>query len=416
MGGEQSRESSSQSQGWQLEEVSRVARELSNQVTTLERRVQDLERKNTELSGDKGKLEKNLEEKTKAAHVLSNQVSTMKHRLQELERRNAEQCNELVQQLEDTRKAGLVFMDAAGLYQEVAERQIKAKVEELDDTRKAGLMFMSAADSYEEVAEKQIKAREMELGDTRKAAVLFMDAADAYQEEAEKQVKAKAEELEDTRKAGLVFMDAADMYQEEAEKQIKAKVEELEGTRKAVLVFMDAADAYQEEAEKQIKAKVEELKVLRAQNVEMDERVENDKLGTEVSTVEQKYVLPEVEVERLKMEEIMEAVLKEFDAEKAEIIKVPEDLKTNGENEKLSEVYEIEQKHSLFEVEVERLKMELGALVGKEAVADAFDVQKEENMKESNDLKRKVEEVYAIKDFVRGENDKLRLEVLTTEQ
>jgi hypothetical protein len=302
--------------------------------------------------------------------------------------------------------------------------------------------------------EKQINAKVEELDGTRKVGLVFMDVVDAYQEETEKQIKIKTEQLEDTMKAGLVFMDAADTYQEEVEKQIKTKIEELEGTRKASLVFIDDVDAYQEEAGKKIKAEAEKLETLGAQNAEMDERlqslelelhialaknreleagvmekkieydlvkVENYKLRTEV-LIEQKYGLSEADVESINMEldaptEIMEAVLKEFDAGEPKITKAAEDLKTNGENERLLEVFVIEQKHSLFELEVERLKVEPGASAGKkEAIVDAFDAQKEENTNGSKDLKREVEEVCAIKHFKRSENGKLRSEVLTTEQ
>jgi hypothetical protein len=64
-----------------------------------------------------------------------------------------------VEELEATRKATLMFIEANYTYQEAAEKQIKAKVVELDGTRKAALMFMDATAMCQEAAEKQIKKR-----------------------------------------------------------------------------------------------------------------------------------------------------------------------------------------------------------------------------------------------------------------
>jgi chromosome segregation ATPase len=180
--------------------------------------------------------------------------------------------------------------------------------------------------------------------DTRKAGLLFMNAADRYQEEAKKQIRAKVEELANTRKAGLMLMDTADAYQEAARKQIKEKAEELEEARKAVVALMKAADAYQQEAKKQIRDKEEELKVMGAQKVELDARVETLELGLKTALAK-----------NLELED--------------------DHGKTKAENDKLR-------------LEVERFMMELGALAEEEdAATKAFDTEKEEILMELEDSK-----------------------------
>lgn len=188
--------------------------------------------------------------------------------------------------------------------------------------------------------------------DTRKAGLLFMNAADRYQEEAKKQIRAKAEELENTRKAGLMLMNTADTYQEAARKQIKEKAEELEDARKAVLALMKAADAYQEEANKKIKDKVQELKVMGAQKAELDARVESleSRLKAALAKnleLEDDYGKVKAENNNLRLEVEKDASAKAFDAEKEKILTELEDLKMKvevtqpnkdlmeGENDKL---------------------------------------------------------------------------------
>ena len=72
------------------------------------------------------------------------------------------------------------------------------------------------------------------------------------------------------------------------------------------------------------------------------------------------------------------------------------------ENDKLrSDVLTIEQKHSLFEIEIEKLKMEMVALTeAKEAAAMVFDAEKTKIMKELEDLKREAEQSQANKELV----------------
>uniref|UniRef100_A0A0E0DAK9 Uncharacterized protein n=1 Tax=Oryza meridionalis TaxID=40149 RepID=A0A0E0DAK9_9ORYZ len=144
-------------------------------------------------------------------------------------------------------------------------------------------------------------------------------------------------------------------------------------------------------AEKKIKDKVEELRVLGVQKAEMDAwiaslesrleaaLVKNQELeSTSVKALIENDMLWSV-IERLMMGrlvEVKEAAAKASDSEKVEIMKELEDhnikveeIQTNknmtkGENDKIqSKVLREMQKHSLFEARVERLKMELDALV-----------------------------------------------------
>lgn len=262
-------------------------------------RAERLEQEKTQLSNEKRELERQLAEKTGAAQVSSAQVFTLGHKVRELERQNTGLSGALAKQREDTRKAGL----------------------------------------------------------------LFMDAADRYQEEAKKTIRAKAEELASTRKAGLVLMNTADAYQEAARKQAKEKAEELEGARKAVLVLMEVADAYQREAKKKIRDLVEEMKVVGAQKAEMDERVQslelelkealakNRELEGDYGKVKDENEKLRLEVERFMMEigalapEEKYAAAKAFNADKEEILMELEDFKMKvkttrinlmeGENDKL---------------------------------------------------------------------------------
>uniref|UniRef100_A0A0A9CY68 Uncharacterized protein n=1 Tax=Arundo donax TaxID=35708 RepID=A0A0A9CY68_ARUDO len=291
-------------------------------------RARRLEQENTRLSNEKSELERQLMEKTRAAQVSSSQVSTLGYKVRELERQNSKLSGELVKQREDTRKAGL----------------------------------------------------------------LFMNAADTYQQEAKKQIRTMVEELANTRKAGLLLMNAADIYQEVARKQIKAKVKELEDARKAVLVLMSAADTYQQVAKKQIKDKVEELKVMGAQKAEMDARAaslesrlmaalaKNQEMEADYHKVKDENDKLRSEVERLMMElgklvQTKEPAAQSFDAEMAASMKELENLEMKveetqaskdlmkGENDNLqSKDLIAEQKYSLFDAKVERVNMELGAL------------------------------------------------------
>ena len=254
---------------------------LRNQIEVSKRELEN------KLEVTKRELSKQLgEEMAKAARMVSGQASAQGMLVRELEYKAAELSShkrQLAKQLEDTRKN-------ADVYQDEAEKRVRVKMEELENMRKAALVFMDAADAYQEVAEKKIKEKAEELENTRKAALVFMDAADAYQEVAEKEIKEKAEELEDTRKAAMVFMDAADAYQEASEKQIKEKAEELEDARKTALVFMDIiADMYQHGHDENAEVLGDD------QTAAMDASLESmlleavDKLRLQILTAKQKH-------------------------------------------------------------------------------------------------------------------------------
>ncbi len=68
-----------------------------------------------------------------------------------------------------------------------------------------------------------------------------------------------------------------------------------------------------------------------------------------------------------------------------------------------------EEKYSQSEAEIKYLKQVMGAVVeAKEAAAKAFAAEKEDIMKESDNLKRKVTEIQDSKVLVESENDELR--------
>ncbi|CAN6351885.1 unnamed protein product [Urochloa humidicola] len=234
-------------------------------------RAQRLEKEKNRLYNEKRELERQLAEKTRAAQKSSSQVFTLGLKVRELERKNTELSGYLAKQKEDTRRAGLLFMEAADRYQQVAKKQIRAKVAEMEDARKASMMIMNAADAYQDVAKKQTKA--------------------------------KVEELEDMKAAVLVLMTAADTYQQEAKKQIKEKVEELkiQGVKKA-------------EVDARVASLESELDVAMFKNQELE--VDRDKVKVENNNLRS-------EVERLMMELSVLAEAKEaaatakaFDAEK----------------------------------------------------------------------------------------------------
>ena len=89
-----------------------------------------------------------------------------------------------------------------------------------------------------------------------------------------------------------------------------------------------------------------------------------------------------------------------------------------AENDKLrSEVLVAEEKCSKSEAEVEMLKKELGVLAeAKEAADYEFNYEITKIILESEDRKRRLEEIQAIKDLAESENDKLRSEALIAEE
>jgi chromosome segregation ATPase len=179
---------------WYLEERDENRR-LSRLVTTLRSNVRDLSRQITRLSNESSGLSSQVSTLRGRAWALESEKTRMLNENRELQSQVSTLSGELAKQREDTRKAGLLFMDAADAYQQAARKQIKAKVEESEGARKAGMLIMDAADAYQDVAKKRTMAKEEELEDMRKAILVVMTAADAYQQEAKKQIKEMVEEL-----------------------------------------------------------------------------------------------------------------------------------------------------------------------------------------------------------------------------
>jgi chromosome segregation ATPase len=213
--------------------------------------------------------------------------------------------------------------------------------------------------------------------------------------------------LEDTRKTAVVFMDAADTYQEGTEKQIKAKAEELEDTRKADVVFIDAVDRYKKAVEKQIKAMVEELKETRKavvlfmdvvdtyQVAEKQKRMENDRLQPELLIAKKKYSLSEVEIKRLRMElgvlaEANETATKAYNAEKAKMMKVLEEFTRKVEKNQAS-------KEATEEVGRD-----------KDSQADKLRVELEELNVSMSQLRASYEELYAKHSCLNDEKNSIQ--------
>lgn len=181
------------------------------------------------------------------------------------------------------------------------------------------------------------------------------------------------------------------------------------------------------------KRKVEEIQAKK----DLVER-ENDKFQLEVLTGEQKQSKSKAKAKSLKVElsalvEAKEATAKAFDVEKAKIMKELEDLKkkveeiqgkkdlVEGEKDKLwLEILIVEQKHSMYELEVKRLKLELGALAeAKETAMNSFDTEKIKFIMDVEDLKRKIEEIQVGKEATEevgrdkdAEADRLRAELM----
>ncbi|XP_062202025.1 uncharacterized protein LOC133904550, partial [Phragmites australis] len=128
-------------------------------------------------------------------------------------------------------------------------------------------------------------------------------------------------------------------------------------------------------AQEQINARVEELK-----KAEMDARAASLELELKVAVATKGELEADAMVKK-----------REYDLVK-------------GENGKLrSEVLIAEKKHSMSEVEIKRLMIKLGVLVvAKEVAAKAFDAEKAEIMKELEELKSKVEEIQASKETTEG--------------
>ncbi|CAD6269974.1 unnamed protein product [Miscanthus lutarioriparius] len=194
-----------------------------------------------------------------------------------------------------------------------------------------------------------------------------------------------------------------------------------------------AISSHKEEVERSFKAENDKLRseVLVAE--EKCSKSENDKLQSEVLVAEEKCSKSEAEVEMLMKElgalaEAKEAADYEFNYEiiileledrkrRLEEIQAIKDLAESENDKHQSEALITEEKQNMSEAEIERLKMELSGLVeAKEVAAKAFDAKNAEITKELEDLKRKLKEIQTNKDFLEGENDKVRSEVFVAEE
>jgi len=114
-------------------------------------------------------------------------------------------------------------------------------------------------------------------------------------------------------------------------------------------------------------------------------------------------------------EEVERSFKAENDKLRSEVL-VAEEKCSKTENDKLqSEVLVAEEKCSKSEAEVEMLKKELGVLAEAKEAAD-YEFNYEIIILESEDRKRRLEEIQAIKDLAESENDKLRSEALIAEE
>jgi chromosome segregation ATPase len=364
-------------------------RTLSHQVSTLQDRVWELEHKNTQLLGDKGKLEKQLEETKAAARAITSQ-------------------------------------------KEDVERSLKGE----NDKLRSEVLTAEEKYSQSEVEVEKLKKELCALVEANEVAMKAFDVEKAEMMLEAEELKRRVEELQsnkdlmedEIKNLQLDVLTANKKYSlSEAEvERLGMELSALIETKEADAKAFDAQNAENMKKLEDLRKKLDEIQT----NKDLVEGV-NDKLQTEILTVEEKYSQSEAEVKCLKhilaaLVETKEAAAKAFDAEKVEIMKELDNLKrkleeiqaikdlTESKNDELrSEILAMKHKHSLFEQEVKSLKMELDALeVAKEAAVN----KKAEILKELDDLKRKVEEVHANKDFVEGENDKLRLEISTAIQ
>ncbi|CAN6338479.1 unnamed protein product [Urochloa humidicola] len=366
---------------------------LSHQVSTLRDKVWELERKNTQMASDKDKVEKQLEETKKAAELLASEKKEVEMSMK---------C--------ENDKLQMEVLAAEEKYTRSDEEVKKLKME------------LAALEELKEAAAKAFESEK---------AAMMMESEDLKRRIGKIQASKDLVDGENNKlRLEVITLEQKCSLSKAEVERLKMELDTLKAAKEAAA---NAFDEEKAEINKQLedqKMKVEEIQA--SKNLVM---AENDKLRSEALTAEEKHSLYEAEVERLKMElsvlaKAKEAAAKAFNAEKARIMKEMEDLKSKveeiqaskvlviGEYDKLqSELLIAEQKHSTFKEEVERLRKELDVLAeAKEAAAKAFDIEKVEVIKELEDLKREVEEIQASKHLLKDENDKLRHEVLTIEQ
>ncbi|XP_048568920.1 myosin-9-like [Triticum urartu] len=438
-------------------------RTLSHQVTTLGDRVWELERKITQLICEKGKLEKQLEE-TKAISSHKEEVERSfkaeNHKLRSEVSIAEEKCGKSEAEVERLRKevgtlaeakeaAAKEFNDERANIRLESEN-LKRRLEEIqaikdlaecenDKLRSEALI----AKEKQNMSEAEIERLKIELGglaEAKEAAAKAFDVKNAEITEELEELKRKLKEIQTNK--DLVDGENDKLRSEvfTAEEKCRQSEAEVKCLKQVVGALVEAKEAAAKafEAEKvEIMKEMDNLKRTIEEIQANKDSVEsqNHELQSKILIAEQENGVFEAEVKSLKMElgaveEAKEVLAKEFDAEKAEILKELEDLKGNleefkvnkdlleGKNDKLRlEVFAAEKKQSMSEAEAKSLKMELVALVeAKEAATKAFDAEKAKITKDLEVLKRKVEEIQTKKDLVEGEKDKLRLEILIEEQ
>ncbi|VAH86611.1 unnamed protein product [Triticum turgidum subsp. durum] len=438
-------------------------RTLSHQVTTLGDSVWELEGKITQLICEKGKLEKQLEEtKAISSHKeeversfkaendkLRSEVSIAEEKCGKSEaevERLSKELGALAEAKEGAAKEfnderAKIWLESENLKRRLEEIQAIKDLAESENDKLCSEALI--AKEKQNMSEAEIEMLKIELGglaEAKEAAAKAFDVKNAELTEELEELKRKLKEIqtnkdlvdgENDKLRSEVFTAEEKCGQSEAEvKCLKQVVGALVEAKEAAAKAFEAKKVEIMKEMDNLKRTIEEIQANK-DSVES----QNHELQSKILIAEQENSVFKAEVKSLKVElgavqEAKEVHAKEFDAEKAEILKELEDLKGNLEeyqvnkdlleakNDKLQlEVFAAEQKQSMSEADAKSLKMELVALVeAKEAATNAFDAEKAKITKDLEVLKWKVEEIQTKKDLVEGEKDMLRLEILIAEQ
>ncbi|EAZ29683.1 intracellular protein transport protein USO1 [Oryza sativa Japonica Group] len=428
-------------------------RTLMHQVSTLGERVSELENKNAQLLDEKGKVEKQLEETKQEAQVISRQKEEVESSLKGqnemlgLKVLNVEEkYNHMVEKLQMelcalVKEKEKMMMESEDLKRRLEEIQAK---KDLMESEKDMLRSEAMITKQKQIMfEAEIERLNMEL-------VVLTEAKKAAAKACEAQNDEIMKELEDLKRKFEELQTNKDLVQAKNDEllsnvlaikekygQSEAEVKKLQMELSALVMEKEVAvKTFDDEKDKMmmesadLKRRLEEIQA----NKDLVES-ENDRLRSEALITKQKQIMFEAKIETLNMElvaltEAKEAAAKACEAQNDEITKELEDLKrkfeelqTNkdlveGENDKLqSEVLAIEEKYGQSEAKVKWLNQILRVVVeAKDAAAKACEAEKVEILKESGNLKRRVEEILVNKDLVESENDVLRSDILTLKQ
>ncbi|KAF2932742.1 hypothetical protein DAI22_04g021850 [Oryza sativa Japonica Group] len=428
-------------------------RTLMHQVSTLGERVSELENKNAQLLDEKGKVEKQLEETKQEAQVISRQKEEVESSLKGqnemlgLKVLNVEEkYNHMVEKLQMelcalVKEKEKMMMESEDLKRRLEEIQAK---KDLMESEKDMLRSEAMITKQKQIMfEAEIERLNMEL-------VVLTEAKKAAAKACEAQNDEIMKELEDLKRKFEELQTNKDLVQAKNDEllsnvlaikekygQSEAEVKKLQMELSALVMEKEVAvKTFDDEKDKMmmesadLKRRLEEIQA----NKDLVES-ENDRLRSEALITKQKQIMFEAKIETLNMElvaltEAKEAAAKACEAQNDEITKELEDLKrkfeelqTNkdlveGENDKLqSEVLAIEEKYGQSEAKVKWLNQILRVVVeAKDAAAKACEAEKVEILKESGNLKRRVEEILVNKDLVESENDVLRSDILTMKQ